>query len=171
MVCNFFSFVVPYSVDNIADSKPNSKTFIGMTIYRPTDSSAEYFYKVEELIATIDSLDKESYILGDFNCNWFRSADPKTRRLKTFCDLYQLSQLINYSSYWFANRLANNSKRGYNIVKPRLFSTEFKRGGPWLDQKFNDRSVEWQSFWCHKGINRVYYIIIFYITAHFWKRV
>ena len=115
IMCNFFSFVatfvapfvanfvapfvelfvVPCSVDSIAGSKPHGKPFIVMTVYRPSDSSAEYFDKVEEFIAAIDSLDKEFYILGDFNCNWLRPADPETRRLKTFCDLYQLSQLIN----------------------------------------------------------------------------
>ena len=76
-------------------SKPNSKPFIVITIYRPPDSSTEYFDKVEEFIATIDSLDREFYILGDLNCNWLQPADPVTKRLKTFCDLYQLLQLIN----------------------------------------------------------------------------
>ena len=98
-MCNFFSFVAPfvapYSVYSIAGSKPNSKPFIVMTIYRPPDSSAEYFGKVKKFIATKDGRDKEFYILGDFNCNWLRPADPETRRLKTFCNLYQISQLIN----------------------------------------------------------------------------
>ena len=75
-------------------TRRNTKPFLVTTIYRPPDSPSEYFDKCEELITNIDSLDKEFYVLGDLNCSWLKEYKYETKRLKAFCDLYQLTQLI-----------------------------------------------------------------------------
>lgn len=85
---------IPLEAVCVEIAKPNSRPFVVATIYRPPNSSPEYFDKLEKLIENIDSEDKEFYVLGDLNCNWLQPTNSNTRRLSSFCDLYQLNQLI-----------------------------------------------------------------------------
>ena len=68
------------------------------TIYRPPNAPAKFFYCFEKLIKQIDDENKEMYILGDLNCNLLQEKtlfNVPTSKLKSFYELYQLSQLIN----------------------------------------------------------------------------
>ena len=49
--------------------KPNSKSFIVASVYRPPDSTSEFFVDFEKMIKSIDDENKELHILGDLNCN------------------------------------------------------------------------------------------------------
>ena len=78
--------------------KPHSRPFLITTVYRPPDSSSEFFDQFEKLIKTIDDEDKEMYILGDLNCDMLKTdkeSNLPTKKIKSLYELYQLSQLIN----------------------------------------------------------------------------
>ena len=49
--------------------KPHSQPFLILAIYRPPNSSVDFFSHLENLLQTIDDEKKEIYILGDLNCN------------------------------------------------------------------------------------------------------
>ncbi|RUA05885.1 MAG: hypothetical protein DSY43_03475, partial [Gammaproteobacteria bacterium] len=76
--------------------KPNSRPFIVTSVYRPPDSSCEFFTNFERMIKAIDDENKEQYILGDLNCCMLKKSRPDqpTKSLKAIYETYQLSQLI-----------------------------------------------------------------------------
>ena len=75
--------------------KPNSKNFIVASVYRPPDSTSEFFVDFEKMIKSIDDENKELHILGDLNCNLLNTvSDQPTKTLKAILETYQLSQLI-----------------------------------------------------------------------------
>jgi hypothetical protein len=65
------------------------------TIYRPPNSSRDFFENFEKLIKAIDDENKEMFILGDLNCDMLKTeSDTPTKKIKLLYELYQLSQLI-----------------------------------------------------------------------------
>ena len=85
--------------------KPNSKSFIVVSVYRPPDSTSEFFVEFEKMIKLIDDENKEMHILGDLNCNLLNNdSDQPTKILKSILETYQLSQLITE-----ATRITNTS--------------------------------------------------------------
>ena len=48
-------------------SKPNSRNFIVVSVYRPPSSAPEFFVAFEKMIKMIDDENKELHILGDLN--------------------------------------------------------------------------------------------------------
>ena len=75
--------------------KPNSKNFIVASVYRPPDSTPEFFVEFEKMIKLIDDENKELHILGDLNCNLLNiNSNQPTKTLKAILETYQLSQLI-----------------------------------------------------------------------------
>ena len=78
-------------------SKPHSRPFIVVTVYRPPDSSPDFFIHLENLLKKIDNENKEIYILGDLNCDLLTEPNPEhsTKKLKSLLEFYQLSQLID----------------------------------------------------------------------------
>ena len=75
--------------------KPNSKSFIVASVYRPPDSTSEFFVDFEKMIKSIDDENRELHILGDLNCNLLNTvSDQPTKTLKAILETYQLSQLI-----------------------------------------------------------------------------
>ena len=78
--------------------KPNSKNFIVASVYRPPDSTPEFFVEFEKMIKLIDDENKELHILGDLNCNLLNiNSNQPTKTLKAILETYQLSQLIDTS--------------------------------------------------------------------------
>jgi hypothetical protein len=51
--------------------KPNSKRFIVASVYRPPDSTTEFFIEFEKMIKLIDDENKELHIVEDLNCNFY----------------------------------------------------------------------------------------------------
>ena len=51
-------------------SKPKSKPFIINCVYRPPDSTVELLNTYEKLIEKLDYENKETILIGDFNCDW-----------------------------------------------------------------------------------------------------
>lgn len=75
--------------------KPNSRPFVVVAVYRPPDSSSDFFEYFENLVKVIDNEDKELFILGDLNCDLLKATpDQPTKKLLSLLELYQLSQLI-----------------------------------------------------------------------------
>ena len=75
--------------------RPKTKPFLVSTWYRPPNSPINLFVDFKAILEKIESLNIESYILGDFNCNVATaSPDGYTTKLLDFCDLSQYSQLI-----------------------------------------------------------------------------
>ena len=50
-------------------TKPNSRPVIVSSIYKPPSAPVEIFDSIERMIGQIDNDEKETYILGDLNCN------------------------------------------------------------------------------------------------------
>ena len=76
-------------------NKPHSRPFLVTTIYRPPNSTHDFFESFEKFIKMIDDENKEIYILGDLNCDMLKAeSDSATKKIKSLYELYQLSQLI-----------------------------------------------------------------------------
>ncbi|XP_028414633.1 uncharacterized protein LOC114537740 [Dendronephthya gigantea] len=76
-------------------SKPNSRNFIVVSVYRPPNSTPEFFLTFEKMIKMIDDENKELHILGDLNCNLLtNNPNHPTKTLKGILETYQLSRLI-----------------------------------------------------------------------------
>ena len=72
-------------------TKPHSRPFVVVTVYRPPDASSNSFIQLENLLKKIDNENKEIYILGDLNCDLFKSIpDHPTKTLKSLLEIYQL---------------------------------------------------------------------------------
>ena len=86
--------------------KTNSRSFIVISVYRPSNSSSEFFSAFENLIKSVDDENKEFRILGDLNCDMLKDdSDPPTIILKGILESYQLFQLITE-----ATRITNRSR-------------------------------------------------------------
>ena len=74
---------------------PHSRPFLVTTIYRPPNSTHDFFESFDKFIKMIDDENKEIYILGDLNCDMLKpEPDSATNKVKSLYELYQLSQLI-----------------------------------------------------------------------------
>ena len=54
-------------------NNPHSRPFLVTTIYRPPNSTHDFFESFEKFIKMIDDENKEIYILGDLNCDMLKS--------------------------------------------------------------------------------------------------
>jgi hypothetical protein len=91
------SDIVPVNLEAVCLEiiKPCSLPFLVCSVYRPPNSSADFFMSFESLIRAIDNENKEFYILGDLNGDMLKSSlDQPTKTLISLYELYQLSQLI-----------------------------------------------------------------------------
>ena len=61
-----------------------------------TDFKILIFDSIEGMIGQIDNEDKETYILGDLNCNLLNQTnlDNDAKHLLRILEIYQLTQLI-----------------------------------------------------------------------------
>ena len=69
--------------------KPQSKPSLVITVYRPSSSLPEVFEDFEKLIKAIDNENKEMYILGDLNCNMFKTDKGANIPKKKINSLYE----------------------------------------------------------------------------------
>lgn len=76
-------------------SEPNSRNFIVASVYRPPNSTPEFFLTFEKIIKMIDEENTEPHILEDLNCNLLTNIpNHTTKKLKDVRETHQLSQLI-----------------------------------------------------------------------------
>ena len=76
-------------------TNPHSKPFLVGTWYRPPDSLVSKFIDFEDIIAKIDSENRELFLLGDINVYLLPEVEaPSARKLKDIFDVYGLHQLI-----------------------------------------------------------------------------
>ena len=77
---------------------PKAKSFFVNTWYRPPDASIECFEWYEECIINMDLENKETILMGDFNCDWSKlsnnNAASHTVRMATLASTYQFEQMI-----------------------------------------------------------------------------
>ena len=75
-----------------------AKSFLVNTWYRPPDACIECFDWYENCIIDMDLENKESILMGDFNCDWSKlvinSAASHTVRMATSANTYQFEQMI-----------------------------------------------------------------------------
>jgi hypothetical protein len=75
-----------------------AKSFFVNTWYRPPDASIECFEWYEECIINMDLENKETILMGDFNCDWSKlsnnNAASHTVRMATLASTYQFEQMI-----------------------------------------------------------------------------
>ena len=90
-------------------SKPKSKPFLINCVYRPPDSTLELLNTYEKLIEKLDSEDKKTILIGDFNCDWtgVKSGKVKlqTNKLYEITQTFQFKQMIDQPT-----RITNNSE-------------------------------------------------------------
>ena len=70
------------------------KPFIVTSIYRPPEKPVSYFSHIECLIASLESENKESIIMGDTNCDFLNPSNNNTKNLKRILNSFELTQLI-----------------------------------------------------------------------------
>jgi exonuclease III len=76
--------------------KPSQKYFLITTWYRPPSSEISIMSKFEQLLKNLEDCNKESIILGDFNCNILaKEIDTHTSTILSLYDEYQYTQLID----------------------------------------------------------------------------
>ena len=85
--CKTRNDLVPEGVEAVSLEicKPNSKSFIVVSVYRPPDSTSEFFVEFEKMIKLIDDENKEMHILGDLNCHLLNNdSDQPTKNLEIY---------------------------------------------------------------------------------------
>ena len=76
--------------------RDSHKTRYILNIYRPPDGNMEMFFSVlEEMFNSHNLSNQDVCLLGDFNINYMKRNDPKTKKNITFARTYGLKQLIN----------------------------------------------------------------------------
>ena len=70
-----------------------SKPFLVNSLYAPHNTT-DHVNKIDSLIASIDTENKGSIIIGDTNCDFIKSTNYTTR-LKRIIKNHRLTQLIN----------------------------------------------------------------------------
>lgn len=60
--------------------KPNSRPFIIASVYRPPDSSLDFFTSFENLIKGIDNEDMELHILGNLNGDLLKTVPDQPKK-------------------------------------------------------------------------------------------
>ena len=74
-------------------TKPNSRPFIVSSIYKPPRAPVQIFDSIGRMIGQIDDEDKETYVLGDLNCNLLdqTNLDNDAKDLLRILEIYQLT--------------------------------------------------------------------------------
>ena len=80
----------------------NLKSIIICTVHRPPDTTLTCLE--DNLTATLIYADKPMYIMGDLNCNLLNAECTEPKSLTSFCESFNLSQLIAS-----ATRVTNSS--------------------------------------------------------------
>ena len=71
----------------------SSSMFVAV-IYRPPDSTSDFFQYAEENIENVFNVSRKVVVLGDFNCNMLTS-NPLSSKLNDMCTYLQLQQIID----------------------------------------------------------------------------
>ena len=90
--------------------------------YRPPNSTVELFSAYEKLIKKLDSENKETILIGDFNCDWTGiksgTMKPQTNKLHEITEAFQFEQMIEQPT-----RITEHSETIIDLVftnKPEL---------------------------------------------------
>ena len=79
--------------------KPQSKSILVSTWYRPPDSPVSYFTEFERMVGLLDTDNLEYFVLGDLNVDFKKSAKSLCRdKLDEIFYIYGIHQLINEST-------------------------------------------------------------------------
>ena len=73
---------------------PNIKPILLCCCYRPPDSNAQYLSSLCEMVDRASDSNKELYILGDMNINWFSPTCSLKKSLHAIADACNLTQLV-----------------------------------------------------------------------------
>ena len=74
---------------------PYVRPILITTIYRPPGSTVHLFPKLEELFKSLEPDDTEIIIMGDLNCDLFKTNDNDTKHIKRIYNMFKLRQVIN----------------------------------------------------------------------------
>ena len=106
--------LVPTSLEMICVeiSRLHSRSFLVNSWYRPPNSESCLFDEYEIFLQKCDLENKELIIMGDVNCDFFKSPpDAHTRKLQFLSSLYQFDQLINEPT-----RVTGTSATGIDLI-------------------------------------------------------
>ena len=104
-ICNFVRSSTNYKITkDFADKnlelialeikKPNSRSFLVATWYRPPKSPVCIFDSFEQFIPKADKTYEDIYIFGDMNCDFMRDPlESHTKCLTDVLDVYQFFKL------------------------------------------------------------------------------
>ena len=75
---------------------PHKPPILVGSIYRPPNSTSEYFEKLDICLSKVMSENIECAIFGDFNCNFMKGKkDANAEKLQFLSELYGLKQLVD----------------------------------------------------------------------------
>ena len=110
--------------------KPSCRPFLVSTWYRPPSSPAGIFEAFETFIGRIDCENKDSYILGDINCDMLpQESNSQTNTLLGICDVYPYTQImtqptrITYNSATLIDLILTNTPQ--KIIKSGVIRVGF----------------------------------------------
>ena len=88
----------------------HSQLYLIAVVYRPPNSSNDFFPKVELQFEKALQYTSNVVILGDFNCNML-TENSLSLKMKNMCTYLQLNQIINEPT-----RITNNSKTCIDLI-------------------------------------------------------
>ena len=75
---------------------PYSTSLLVCTWYRPPSANVDLFDDYTKFLEKCDLMNKQLFILGDMNCDYFKyPPEPRTEKLKFLSSMYQLQRLIS----------------------------------------------------------------------------
>ena len=98
------------TIDSIITSAPRSPKAIVIGLYRPPNSTQEWFYYFSDLITELAPLGN-LILLGDLNCNLLSPNSANTKKLMTIFELGQLK-----ITQVFPTRIAQNSATCIDLI-------------------------------------------------------
>ena len=73
---------------------PYVRRILVTTVHRPPDRRVELFSFIENMVSKTDQEGKVCILIGEFNCDLFKSRDNDTKHLKRIYGMYHFKQLI-----------------------------------------------------------------------------
>ena len=105
------------------------KVFHVMSLYRPPDGSVDLFFEI--LSTFLDDhqlMQKDLWIIGDFNIDFLKRTDTKTKKLIEFLRINNLKQVINGST-----RLTGFSRSCIDLIATNIQESLIVSSGTLID--------------------------------------
>ena len=93
----------------VAGSLGTSKAFLLRCCYRLPSANSQYLNNMCEMLHSVCDVNREVYLLGDLNIDWFSSSFLLKRKLLPVTSACNLVQVINQPTRVFTNTTGTRS--------------------------------------------------------------